>query len=130
MPVVTHLLAIDIESTGDRFNNSVLAAGAVFGAADGSWPRDQLIKFRGNFKPLPGDVDDPLCMSEFWAKYPALYQEIIDAAEDAAVVMTKLLHFCQELVATYEDNPAVAGKIQIVTTCPDLYVVPDSLFVC
>jgi hypothetical protein len=124
--MTTHLLSIDIESTGDRFNNSVIAIGLVFGAADGSWPRERLIKFRGNLKPLPGDVDDPLRMSEFWAKFPGVYREIIASAEDAAVVMRKFLHFCQELVATYEDDPVTSGKIKIVTDCPDLYAVSES----
>ena len=118
--MTTHFLSIDIEATGDRFNNPVIAIGTCFGPVDGSWPRNKLIKFRGNLKPLPGDEHDPLCMSEFWAKHPRVYDEIAAGAEDAAVVMTKLLAHCQELVAAYEDNPdAKGGKIKLVSDCPD-----------
>jgi hypothetical protein len=59
-------LSIDIESEGDRFHNPVIAIGACFGPADGSWSRERLIRFRGNLKPLPGDVADPKCLQEFW----------------------------------------------------------------
>jgi hypothetical protein len=115
-----YLLSIDIESVGDRFNNSVIAIGACFGPADGSWPRARLIKFRGNLKPLPGDVADPACMEEFWSKNQDVYKEIQAGAEDAAVVMDKFLLFCQQLVASYEDGPE-NGKIKTVSDCPELY---------
>lgn len=117
----TYYLSIDIESVGDRFDNTVNAIGACFGPADGSWPRHKLITFRGNLKPLPGDTEDPRCMTEFWAKFPRVYEEIQAAAEDASVVMTRFLAYCQQLVATYEDAPGTRthGKIKIVTDCPD-----------
>jgi hypothetical protein len=116
----THFLSIDIESVGDRFDHSVIAIGACFGPVDGSWPRDRLVKFRGNLKPLPGDSQDPLCMIEFWSKNQEVYQEIVNAAEDAHVVMTRFLTFCQQVVAEYEDNPGVrGGKIKLVTDSPD-----------
>ena len=119
---VTHYyLSIDIESTGDRFENPVIAIGACFGPADGSWPRDKLKIFRGNLKPLPGDVDNPQCMSEFWAKNQAVYKEIVANAKDAGEVMTDFLHFCQDVVAIYELDPQNPGSIQIVTDRPDLY---------
>jgi len=115
-----YYLSIDIESVGDRFSDSVVAIGAVFGPADGSWPRAQLLRFRGNLKPLPGDTQDPRCMTEFWAKFPDVYNEITAAAEDASVVMDKFLLFCQQLVAQFEDSPTgPAGKIKLVTDCPD-----------
>lgn len=119
MATTTYYLSIDIESVGDRFDHSVIAIGACFGPADGSWSRQQLIKFRGNLKPLPGDSEDPRCMAEFWAKFPRVYDEIVAAAEDASVVMTRFLAFCQQLVATYEDAPGANGRIKIVTDCPD-----------
>lgn len=119
MRPTSYLLSIDVESTGDRLNNTVNAIGACFGPADGSWPRDKLIRFRGNLKSLPGEVDDPLCMSEFWAKFPSVYQEIQANAEDASAVMLKFLSFCQQLVAEFEDNPDISGKIKIVSDCPD-----------
>lgn len=118
----THYLSIDIESVGDRFDHSVIAIGACFGPVDGSWPRDKLIKFRGNLEPLPGDTQDQLCIQEFWSKFPDVYAEIVTNAEAADVVMTKFLLFCQQLVALYEDDPNVNGKIRLVTDCPDLYV--------
>ena len=64
----TYYLSLDIKSEGDDFNHPVIAIGAVFGAADGGWPRSQLGRFRGNLQPLPGQVADPLCISEFWDK--------------------------------------------------------------
>lgn len=121
-----YFLSIDIESKGDRFNHTINAIGAVFGPEDGSWSRERLIKFRGNLKALPGDEEDPRCMSEFWAKFPDVLSEIDANAKDAHVVMADFLSYCQQLVATYEDNPAFRGKIKIVTDCPDLYVYFDS----
>lgn len=119
----TYYLSIDIESVGDRFDHSVIAIGACFGPADGSWPRDQLVCFRGNLKPLPGDTQEKRCMEEFWAKNMDVYNEIVTKAEAPAVVMTKFLSYCQQLVALYEDDPrAPNGKIKIVTDCPELYV--------
>lgn len=125
----THYLSIDIESVGDRFDHSVVAIGACFGPVDGSWPREKLIKFRGNLRPLPGDTVDPVCMAEFWAKFPAVLSEINAAAQDAAVVMNKFLLYCQQLVANYEDDPRFHGKIKIVSDCPDLCVLIDSFSV-
>lgn len=122
------LLSIDIESTGNRFNNTVNAIGAVFGPEDGSWPREKLITFRRNLKPLPGDEDDPSCMSEFWAKHPDVLREIEASAKDAREVMAEFLTFCQQLVAEFEDNPNFTGKIKIVSDCPDLYVLFIYLF--
>jgi hypothetical protein len=117
--MTTHYLSIDIESVGDRFNNSVIAIGACFGPVNGDWPRDKLIKFRANLKPLPGDVADSLCMNEFWSKFPEVYREITSTAEDPYVAMDKFLTFCQQLVALYEDDPKTNGKIKIVSDCPD-----------
>lgn len=117
-----YYLALDTERVGDRFHNSVIAIGACFGPADGSWPRDRLIKFRGNLKPLPGDVEDPVCMAEFWQagdNNRAVYAEIKRAHEDADLVMEKFLTYCQQLVALYEDDPQTRGKIKIVSDCPD-----------
>lgn len=115
-----YYLSIDIESEGDAFHNSVIAIGACFGPADGSWPRERLLKFRGNLKPLPGDRPDPACLSEFWqGKVPDVHREIQAAAEEPAVVMTKFLTYCQQLVALYEDAPGANGKIVIVSDCPD-----------
>jgi hypothetical protein len=120
--MTTHyLLSIDIESVGDRFDHSVIAIGACFGPADGSWPRAKLIKFRANLKPLPGDTQDPLCIREFWDKFRDVYNEIVATAEDPAVAMNRFLLYCQQLVALYEDDPTSQGKIKIVSDCPDLY---------
>ena len=116
-----YYLSVDIESEGDSFNNPVTSLGVIFGPADGGWPRSQLIRFRANLHPLPGQVPDPRCMAEFWNKNQDVYNEIKATAEDASVVMTRFLLFCQQLVANFEDNPSRNGKIKIVTDCPDLY---------
>ena len=114
-----YYLSIDIEREGDAFHNPVIAIGACFGPADGSWPHDKLLRFRGNLKPLPGDQPEALCMAEFWSQFAAIHQEIQAAAEEPAVVMTKFLNYCQQLVALYEDAPGADGKIVLVSDCPD-----------
>ena len=124
----TYYLALDIEREGDDFEHAVTAIGAVLGPADGSWARDKLWRFRGNLQPLPGQVQDPACMSEFWSKHTAVYAEIKAAARPAANVMSEFLAWCQQAVAAFEDTPAAEdrGHIVIVTDCPDEYGLPSS----
>lgn len=115
----TFFLSIDIESEGDEFHHPVIAIGAVFGPADGSWPRDRLIRFRGNLMPLPEQKPDPECMRNFWVKNQEVYREIKDAHRPAADVMNEFLGFCQSLVKRFEQDPLVDGKIVLITDCPD-----------
>jgi hypothetical protein len=119
--MVVYYLSLDIESEGDDFDCAVVAIGAVFGPADGSWKRGDLIKFRGNLMPLPGQAPDPLCLKEFWEKNRDVYREIKASHRPAAEVMRDLLTFCQQLVARFEDAPGANGTIKLVTDCPDLY---------
>lgn len=120
-----YLWSIDIESEGDDFNNPIIAIGTCFGPADGSWPRNELIRFRGNLKPLPGQVPEQKCMDEFWSKNQDVYQEIKQGERPAEEVMTKLLLHAQQLVAHYEDGTGIQGeeaylgRIKLVTDCPD-----------
>ena len=111
--------SVDVESTGERFTNTLCSIGIIVGPADGSWPRAKLIRYRADLKPLHGEVDDPRCMEKFWAQHPTVYSEIQANAKDAHVVMTGLLSFCQQLVAHIEDNPEIDGKIVLLTDCPD-----------
>lgn len=119
MAVSLYYLSIDIESEGDSFDNPVTSIGAIFGPANGEWPRSQLRRFRANLNSLPGQIPDDRCMAEFWVKHPEVYNEIKNTAEDPAVVMTKFLVFCQQLVARFEDDPHHHGKIKIISDCPD-----------
>lgn len=119
MSEVTFLLSIDIESEGDHFNNAVTAIGACFGPADGSWPRETLRRFRVNLKPLPGQVMDPDTKREFWDAFPDVYNEIKASHVDAKVAMERFRAFCVGLVEEFEENPAIKGRIKIVTDCPD-----------
>lgn len=114
----THYLAIDIEATGDSLFNTVNAIGVVVGPVMGA-PRDALTRFRVNLRPLPGDTDDPLCMREFWSKNAAVWQEIQATAVDAREAMLRLLAFCLQMVAVIEDDPAVGGRIEILSDCAD-----------
>lgn len=113
-----YLLSIDIEGEGDDFQNPIIAIGSCFGPADGSWPREKLIRFRGNLAPLPGQVLEKRCYDEFWSKNLDVYNEIKKAQRPAEEVMEKFLSHVQQLVAIYEDGE-INGKIKIVTDCPD-----------
>lgn len=114
-----YYLSVDTERDGDNINNSLIALGAVFGPADGSWARSELKRFRGNLLPLPGQSPDPVCKKEFWDNYQAVYAEIQAGARPAGAVMTDFLAWCQQLVALYEDMNPVPSVIKIITDAPD-----------
>lgn len=112
-----YYLSLDIESEGDGYNNAVIAIGAVFGPADGSWPRAELKRFRANLAPLPGQTPDPLCMTEFWQKFSDVHREIKASEQPAAAALAAFELWCQQLVALYEDAPGANGKIEIISDC-------------
>jgi hypothetical protein len=120
MALPVYYMSLDIESEGDGYDNPVIAIGAVFGPADGSWPRAELKRFRGNLEPLPGQRPDPACMTEFWAKFSDVRAEIRAGAQPAGLVLSAFQQWMQQLLAAYEDSAAAApGRIKIVSDCPD-----------
>jgi len=112
-----YYLAIDVETLGPRFSDSVIALGAVFGPADGSWPRDRLCRFRGDLRPMAGDTADAHCLHDFWDKNREVLAEIRAAAESPYVVLRQFLGFCRGLVTEFEDTGK--GEIALVTDCAD-----------
>lgn len=105
-------LALDIESTGPRYNNTVNSIGAYLAPADPA-SRGEHVKWRRSIQPMPGEEDDPVTMREFWANFPDVLKTIRAEARPAVEVMAEFRDFL------HTKAEAGLGKIVILSDCPD-----------
>lgn len=94
VPFAEHYLVIDGERNGSGYNNPVTGAGWFIGPVD---PTTTLstIKAKGRvaLSPLPGQVDDPVTMNEFWAKYPQQLKWFQENARTPEVALSEMRDF-------------------------------------
>lgn len=113
MLATKYYLSLNIESTGDRYHNTVNAIGIYWAPVIPGTP-GPVIKKRWCLKPLPGDQDDPTTMREFWDKFPDVFQTIQAEARPAAEVMLEFRDFLR----TGTQARGVKNTT-ILTDCPD-----------
>jgi hypothetical protein len=98
---IPHYMAIDIEARGPNLiEHPVVALGLHVAPVD----RHRVgagtfrISRKWAMKPLPGQVDQPECMRDFWSCVPVLHQWVEHEARDPVTVMTEFAALCDGLV--------------------------------
>lgn len=105
-------LSIDIEGRGSSLNNPITAIGVFFAPVDDA---SAAVKKRWALQPLPGQVDEPRCVAEFWARHPLVDAWIRANARPANEVMAEFQDWCRTAVS----KAGGPGNIILVTDCPD-----------
>lgn len=111
-----HYLSLDIETRGkDMMDHPVTAIGIFLGPVDRNSPLKKLyVKRRWALRPLPGQVDEPRCIAEFWSRFPDVDRWIKANEQDTTRALEsfrdQLLHLARLL------GP---WNMTILTDCPD-----------
>lgn len=103
------ILALDIECDGeDTINNRILSIGFCLGIATSH----EIIECgRVSMQPLPGQVVEERCMTEFWSKFPHVRAQLDKEAVPAGTAIARF----NEMLASWDeqyqvyiaaDNPA------------------------
>ncbi len=111
-----HYVSLDIEMRGkDMELHPVTAIGLYVAPIDRATSLQTMeLKRRWALLPLPGQVDEEECISNFWAKFPAVDDWIKANARDAALVMAEFRDQLGDLVSKLG-----ARNLVFLTDCPD-----------
>lgn len=110
---IKYYLAIDIEGRGGSLFNPITAIGVYLAPVRPTMAGTR-IKRRWALQPLPGDIDEEKCVSEFWARFPEVDAWIKREALPAPEVMKAFREWCRDMA-----NIIGPGKITILTDSPD-----------
>jgi hypothetical protein len=114
-PLRKFYLSVDIENTGCSLHNPVVAIGVYLAPADADFNVAGMTDRRTwCVQPLPGQVDEQICMDEYWSKHAEKLQVFRERAEPPEKVMRELLEWCLAKVSALGPR-----AITIVTTCPE-----------
>lgn len=106
-----YVLAVDIEASGSsKSRNGIVSIGASLQNSNST----ELASFQINLALADDKAYDEKCLTEFWHKYPAMYNFVQENAIAPAQAINKFTNFINQIEQTYNQH----GQLQVVSDNP------------